>query len=206
MYKNYLPDPLPKNWKLGELDEEYGYLEFLGFDGEFLVSVMAHPEDNPSKPYFLSLSQLKGILHRYDFENLNWLEWFESEEVAVDSALQLINWINQNYADFFPLTGEVLVSVGTEDQLDILRNYYVEVLRLHEYRGEALVFRRVSLLYGCTGFEESAIKSICHFAQCYNLGIEEVKGGLLTNEKYELIEDFRPEIIKHLKSTAHENY
>ena len=104
------------------------------------------------------------------------------------------------------MTLEVLVSVGTEAQLDILRSYYKEGLSIHEYRGEVLVFRRVSLLYGCTGFAESAIESICHFAQCYNLAIEEVKGGLLTNEKYELIEDIRPEILKNLKSTAHGNY
>ncbi len=206
MYKNYLPDPLPENWKIGELDEKYGYLKFLGFEGEFLVAVMAQANDNPSAPFHLSMNQLKGILHRYDFGKLDWPAWFESEREAVDSALQLMNWINQNYSDFLPLTLEVLVSVGTEDQLDILRGYYLDGLSLHEYRGEVLVFRKVSLPYGCTGFEESAIKSICHFAQCYNLLIEEIKGGLLTNEKYELIEDIRSEIINQLKSTAHGNY
>ena len=206
MYKNYLPDPLPENWKIGELVEEYGYLEFLGFEGEFMVAVMDQSNENPSAPFHLFMNQLKGILHRYDFGKLDWPVWFESEKEAIDSALQLMFWINRNYSDFLPLTLEVLVSIGTEDQLDILRSYYKESLSIHEYRGEVLVFRRVSLLYGCSGFEESAIKSICHFAQCYNLSPEEVKGGLLTNEKYELIEDIRPEILKNLNLTAHGNY
>lgn len=202
MYKNYLPDPLPENWKVGELDEEYGYLEFLGFDGEFLVSVMEQSNENPYAPFHLSLNQLKGILHRYDFGKLDWPEWFESEKEAFDSALQLMIWINQNYSDFLPLTLKVLVSVGTEDQLDILQGYYKEGLSLHECRSEVLIFRKVSLLYGCSGFAESAIKSICHFAQCHNLIFDEVKGGLLTNEKYELIEDLRPKLHNHLKKIS----
>ncbi len=206
MYQPYLPHTLLENWRIAELDEKYGYLQFLGFGGEFLVAVTGQSNENPSAPFHLSMNQLKGILHRYDFGKLDWPVWFESEEEAVGSALRLMIWINQNYSDFLPLTGEVLVSVGTEDQLDILRRYYVDGLSLQEYRGEVLVFRRVSLLYGCSGFEESAIQSICHFAQSYNLTIEEVKGGLLTNEKYELIGDIRPEIINQLKSTAHGNY
>lgn len=206
MYKSYLPHTLPENWKIGELDEKYGYLEFLGFDGEFLVSVMDQSNDNPSAPFNLSMNQLKGILHRYDFGKLDWPVWFESEKEAVDSALQLMIWITKHYSDFLPLTLEVLVSIGTEDQLDILRSYYKDGLSIHEYRGEVLVFRKVSLLYGSSCFEESAIQSICHFARSYNLTIEEVKGGLLTNEKFELIEDIRPEIINKLKSTGHGNY
>ncbi|MDI1324238.1 MAG: hypothetical protein PSV36_15915 [Algoriphagus sp.] len=199
MYQPYLPDPLPENWKIGELDEKYGYLEFLGFEGEFLVAVMDQSNDNPSAPFNLFMNQLKGVLHRHDFEKLDWPAWFESEKEAVDSALQLMNWINQNYSDFLPLTLEVLVSVGKEAQLDILRSYYKEGLSIHEYEGEVFVFRKVSLLYGCTEFEESAIKSICHFAQSYNMAIEEVKGGLLTNEKFELIEDLRPKLHFYLK-------
>ena len=206
MYKNYLPDPLPENWKIGELDQKYGYLEFLGFDGEFLVAVMDQSNDNPSAPFNLFMNQLKGILHRYDFGKLDWPEWFESEKEAVDSALQLMNWITSHYSDFLPLTLEVLVSIGTEDQLDILRSYFRDDLRRHEYNGEKLVFRKVSLLHGSTCFEESAIHSICHFAHSHNLSSEEVKGGLLTNEKFELIEDIRTKINDHLNSTNHGNH
>jgi hypothetical protein len=43
MYKKYLPDVLPDRWALSELDEENCYLEFLSFNGEYLVPVMEHP-------------------------------------------------------------------------------------------------------------------------------------------------------------------
>ncbi|REG94309.1 hypothetical protein [Algoriphagus antarcticus] len=206
MYKSYLPETLPENWVISELDEIYGYLEFLGCDEEFLVSVMKHEYDNPAKPYFLSLSQTKGILERYEFEKLNWTEWFETLEGAVDSAIQLMEWINQNRKNFLPLTLEVLVSLGSADQLSQLEKYFEGNLDTHEYQGDRLVFHKVSLLQNAPSYAESAIQTICHYAKCYNIPIEEITGGLLTNEKYQLIADLRPELINRLNSTVYEKY
>jgi hypothetical protein len=206
MYKSYLPETLPENWVISELDEIYGYLELIGFNGEFLVSVMKHEYDNPSKAYFLSLSQTKGILERYEFEKLNWPEWFETAEQAVDSAIKLLEWINQNYENFLPLTLEVWVALGSAAQLSQLEKYFEGNLLTHEYQGERLVFRKVSLLQNASSYEESAIQTICQYAKCCNLSIEEITGGLLTNEKFELIADLRPELINRLNSTVYEKY
>jgi hypothetical protein len=204
MYKNYLPEPFPVNWIIADLDEANGYLEFLGFKDEFLVSVMESGYDNPSQPFHLAMSQLKGILSRYDFDNLMWPEWFGTAEEAVASAIQLMNWINQNWENFYPVTLEVLVSLGTEEQLPILRGYFEGELIIHDFNGEALVFRKVTLLRGSSCYSESAIETICHFHESANLKIEEVKGGLLTNEKFQLIEDLRPIITERSRPLHHE--
>jgi|GEM_PF-1601706 len=206
MYKSYLPETLPENWVIGELDEIYDYLDFLGFDGEFLVSVMKHEYDNPSKPYFLSLSQAKGILERYEFEKLNWPEWFGTAQEAVNSAIKLLDWINHNYENFLPLTLEVWVALGSADELSQLEKYFEGNLLTHEYQGERLIFHKISLLQNAPSYAESAIQTICHYAKCYNIPIEEITGGLLTNEKYQLIADLRPELINRLNSTVYEKY
>ncbi|WP_075351370.1 hypothetical protein [Algoriphagus marinus] len=199
MYKNHLPETLPVNWMIAECDEANGYLEFLGFKDEFLVSVMESSYDNPSQPFHLSMSQLKGILSRYDFENLMWPEWFKTAQEAIASAIALMNWINQNWENFYPVTLEVLVSLGTEKQLPILRGYFEGELIIHNFSNETLIFRKVNLLRGLASYSESAIETICHFFESYNLKIEEVKGGLLTNEKFQLIEDLRPAVLDKLK-------
>ena len=200
MYKSYLPETLPENWVISELDEIYGYLELIGFNGELLVSVMKHEYDNPSKPYSLSLSQTKGILERYEFEKLNWPEWFETTEQAVDSAIQLLEWINHHYENFLPVTLEVLVSLGAANQLSQFEKYFSGNLITHDYQDERLVFHKVSLHRNAFSYDESAIQTICHYANCYNLPIEELTGGLLTNEKFQLIADLRPKILCQLNN------
>jgi len=200
MYSNYLPSTLPQNWVLAEIDQENEYIEFLGFDEELLVSIMAQPAENPQEPYFLCLSQLKGIVGRYDFESLDWPEWHPDAESAVLSAIKLMEWINQNYQDIDPVSQALYISLGTEEQLPILQKYYEEELFINEYRGENLVFKNARLLSGSTSYSESAIQSISHFAKCYKLPIREIKGGLLCNEQFELIEDIRDELATRLKT------
>lgn len=199
MYQHYLPEPMPENWVVAELDEPNGYLEFSGFDGEFLISVMPHPEENPSLPYFLSLSQLKGILERYDFEYLDWPEWHVSAKEGTESALQLMEWINRHYGSFSPLTLEVYVSVGTGDQVDRLSRFFGDELAVHDFEGQTLVFRKVRLLRGAGDYAASAIETICHYAENCNISDEEIRGGLLTNERYQLIEDLRPAIRERVR-------
>ena len=198
MYSNYLPSTLPQNWVLAEIDQENEYIEFLGYDEELLVSIMAQPADNPDEPYFLCLSQLKGMVGRYDFESLDWPEWHIDEESAVQSAIKLMEWINQNYQHIDPVSKELYISLGTEEQLPILQKYYEEELVIHEYREEKLVFKRARLIGGSTSYSESAIQTISHFAQCYKLPFYEIRGGLLCNERFELLEDFREELAKRV--------
>lgn len=199
MYTDHLPESLPGNWIIAELDEANEYLEFLGFEGEFLISVMPHPEENPSLPYFLSLSQLKGILGRYDFESLDWPEWHQSAKEGTGSALLLMEWINRHYESFCPLTLEVYVSVGTGDQLDLLSRFFEDELAVHDFEGQALVFRKVRLLFGAEDYAASAIATICHYAESCNISADEVTGGQLTNERFQLIEDLRPAIRERLR-------
>jgi hypothetical protein len=200
MYKSYLPETLSENWVIGEIDDIHDYLEFIGFDEEFLVSLMKHEYDNPSKPYFLSLSQTKGILERYEFEKLNWPEWFESPEEAIFSALKLMDWIDLKYESFLPVVLEVLVSLGSQDQLGKLEKYFEGELLTSNYLGQHLVFSKVSLHQNAFSYEESAIQMICSYAESLKIPIEEIAGGLLTNERFELIEDLRPKILHHLNN------
>lgn len=205
MNKDYLPQSLPENWIFTEIDEVNEYLEFTGFNGEFLVSVMAHPEDNPSKPYFLSLSQLKGILHRYDFENLNWPEWHATPNDALKSALDLMKWMNENYQSFIPLTLEVWVSLGSIDQLELIQKHFKDELVSQEFQGQQLIFKPLNLTRGSSSYSESAIRTICHFIENSSISPDNLTTGILTNERFQLIEDVRAEILIHLKPITHDS-
>lgn len=198
MYKNYLPDVLPENWMLADLDEENGYLEFLGYEGEFLVSVMEHSNENPKNPYFLNLSQMKGILSRFDFESLEWQEWYPTAEEALESALKLIVWINQNYAEFVPVTLRVFVSFGTEDQIELIRKHFDNRLAVYEFQNQRLIFREVNLTWGVLSHSDASLNAILQFYKSSKIPTQDMLAGFLTNEKFELIEDLRPVILEHL--------
>lgn len=198
MNKDYLPQTLPENWIVTEIDEANEYLEFSGFNGEFLVSVMAHPEDNPSEPYFLSLSQHKGIIGRYDFENLNWPQWYENPNNAVKSALDLMEWMNQNYASFIPLTLKVWVSLGSSDQLELIQKHFEDELVSQEFQGQQLIFKPLNLSWGSSSYSESAIRKLCHFLENCSISMENLTAGILTNERFQFIEDVRQDICSHL--------
>ena len=204
MFLNHLPHPLPENWLIAELDQENDYLELLGHHGEFLVSIMKHEYDNPEKPYFLNLSQLKGILGRYDFESLEWPEWFQAEKEAMASALKLLEWINDNYINFLPVTMEVWMSVGTEDQKDKVQTYFEEITVGQFGSNQSYLFSRVRLTRTSSNYSEAAIERILHFLQTLKLPFEEFKGGLLTNENFLLLEDLRPNIVERIKSQHYE--
>ncbi|MDP3201309.1 MAG: hypothetical protein Q8M62_15855 [Algoriphagus sp.] len=205
MNKDYLPQSPPENWIITEIDEANEYLEFSGFNGEFLVSVMAHPEDNPSKPYFLSLSQLKGILHRYDFENLNWPEWHATPNDALKSAFDLMKWMNENYQSFIPLTLEVWVSLGSIDQLELIQKHFKDELVSQEFQGQQLIFKPLNLSWGSSSYSESAISTLCHFIENSSISPNNLTAGILTNERFQLIEDVRAEILIHLKPITHDS-
>lgn len=200
MYTKYLPAELPDNWVIAEIDEKNDYIEFQGFDGEFLISIMKDSYENPEEPFHLCMNPLKGILSRYDFENLDWQEWFLKRNDAVKFSLDLMNWMNENYSDFAPVTVEVLVSLGTENHLPIIKKYYKDQLIIHEMEGERLVFKKVNLLRGSRSYTDSAIESLSHFAKSSNLNPCDLKGGILTNEKFQLLEDLKPELQSHYKS------
>lgn len=204
MYSKHLPAELPENWTIAEIDEENNYIEFLGFDEEFLISIMKDTYENPDEPFHLVMNPLKGILSRYDFENLDWPQWFGKRKDTVRSTLDLINWINQTHHNFAPVTLEVYVSLGTEDQFPLIEKHYQGELIIHEYDNERLVFRKVSLLRGSWSFSDSAIESISHLAKTLTLSLSELKGGILTNEKFQFLEDLRPKLVKHLKSLSYE--
>lgn len=204
MFLDHLPDTLPENWFIGELDQDNEYLELLGHNEEFLVSIMKHEYDNPDKPYYLNLSQLKGILARNDFESLEWPEWFENEKEAWESALRLMKWINNYYIKFLPLTLEVWMSIGTEDQRDIVQRYFEDVAVSHDDADQGYLYSRVSLTRTSLTFSEAAIERIFHFLKTVKLPLHQFKGGLLTNENFQIIDDLRPSIDEFIKSHPYE--
>lgn len=205
MYTEHLPASQPENWIIAELDEDNEYLEFLGFEGEFLISLMPHPEENPSLPFFLTLSQLKGILGRYDFEDLEWPEWHGNPAEAVRSAVELMEWMNGNYGSFIPVTTEVLVSLGKAEYLDEIRKHYAEELVIHEFDGQSMVFKKLNLIQGSTSYSESAIRTLCHFLENYSISPENLTAGILTNERFQFIKDVREELLIHLNHITHDN-
>lgn len=200
MYTKHLPAELPENWIIAEIDEENDYIEFQGFDGEFLTSIMKDSYENPEEPFHLVMNPLKGLHSRYDFESLDWPQWFAKRKNAVQSGLDLMNWMNENYSNFSPLTLEVYVSIGTEEQLLIIKKNYEDKLIIHEFEGERLVFKKVNLLRGFWSYSESAIESLRHFAKSSNLNPSNLNGGIMTNEKFQFLEDLRPELFKILKT------
>jgi hypothetical protein len=142
------------------------------------------------------MNQLKGILSRYDFENLDWPEWFAKRKDIVQSAFDLMNWMNENYSKFAPVTMEVYVSLGTEDQLPMIEKYFKDKLIIHVLEGDCMIFRKVNLVRGSWSYLESAIDSLCQFAKTSELNPSDLKGGILTNEKFQLLEDLRSEMIE----------
>lgn len=202
MYKKHLPELLPENWKLSDLDEANGYVEFLGFDGEFLISIMYHVDEYPADPYFLTLTQMKGILGRYDFESLDWPEWFGDTKHAVDSALKLMNWINQNYEDFDPVTNYVMLSLGTEDRLNSISRHFDGNIIVQEFQKQRLVFREVHLTWGATSYSQAALRAIGLFYEIKGFDTENLVVGYLCNEKFQLIEDLRPAVLDQIKKRS----
>lgn len=198
MYTEHLPASLPENWIIAELDEDYEYLEFLGFDGEFLISLMPHPEESPSLPYFLTLSQLKGILGRFDFEDLEWPEWHANPAEAVRSAVDLMEWMNQNYGSFIPLTLEVWVSLGSIEQLELIQKHFEDELMIHEFEGKSMVFKRLDLIQGSNSYSDSALRPVSHFLENSQLSPDDLEAGTLTNERFELVEDLREKIRERI--------
>jgi hypothetical protein len=144
------------------------------------------------------------MLNRDEFDQLDWPEWFKYEKQAVQSALDLMNWMNQNYQNFAPVTLEVFVSIGTEDQLALLEKYYKGELTIQEYENERLIFRKVSLLMGSWSYSQSAIETITHLAKMVKLSPAELKGGILTNEKFQFLEDLRPQLKNRINSMCYE--
>lgn len=200
MFTKHLPAELLENWVIAEIDDKNDYLEFQGFDGEFLISIIKDSYENPEEPFHLCMNQLKGLLSRYDFENLDWPEWFVTDEDSLLSAFDLMNWINENYSNFAPVTLGVLVSLGTEDQLPIIKKYYEDQFTLHEIEDQRMVFKKVNLLRGSSSYSESAIESLRHFAICCNLNPFDLKGGIMTNEKFQIIDDLRALLAESLNT------
>ena len=106
--------------------------------------------------------------------------------------------INRHYESFSPLTLEVYASVGSRDQFDRLSGFFGDELAVRDFEGQALVIRKVRLLPGSGDHAESAIATICHYAESCNVAADEVTGGLLTNERFQLIGDLRPAIRERL--------
>lgn len=198
MYKEHLPDLLPENWVLSDLDEANGYVEFLGFEGEFLISVMYHAEEYPADPYLLNLSQMKGILGRYNFENLDWPEWFGDTNEAIESALKLMDWMNQNYGTFDPVTNYVMVSLGKEERLNSISSHFDGYITVEEFQNRLLVFRQVHLTYGANTHAEAALRAIKLFYEIQGFDTKDLTVGYLTNEKFQLIEDLRPMVLDQI--------
>ena len=95
-------------------------------------------------------------------------------------------------------------SVGTENQKDIVQRYFENVLVSHDDTNQCYLYSRVSLTRTSLTYSEAAIDRILHFLKTVELSYNEFKGGLLTNENFQLIEDLRPNIVERFKSQQYE--
>lgn len=159
---------------------------------------MYHVEEYQADPFFLNLSQMKGMFERYDFESLNWPEWFGEPKEAIQSAFQLMAWINRNYESFDPVTNYVMVSLGKEDRLNSISRHFGGLTTVKEFQYQRLVFRQVELTWGANTHAEAALRAIKLFYELQGFDTEDLVVGFLTNEKFQLIEDLRPAILEQI--------
>lgn len=197
MYLSYLP-PIQSPWIISENDEEYNYLELTGYSGEFRVYLTEDHFDNPDKPYKLGLDQTKGILERFDYSTLETDSFYTTPKKAAEAMTKLIKSIAHNYKIFLPVTNEVFLALGDSRHLDSFQKIMGGEFKLGSYKGQSLVFRRVSLTRGSSSYEDSAIKSIRFLIDNSSFEERDFSDCFLCNKEFQWIDDIELETLNSL--------
>ncbi len=186
-YTQYLPDFLPLHWRLMEVDEEHWYIEFTGYDNEFLLSIGYHPHENPSEPFEVFFAQLKGAFSRFDYDRYGIYPYAKTEEEATKITINVMHKVNDNYHLLLPVTNEYYVSLGAKTQFDQIKKSLGGELKCAEGGSEVMVYKLVAWDPLWT---DKMIKSIS-FVQTYintcAITEKEFIGGRICNEKFQFI-------------------
>lgn len=196
MFLSYLPPVLP-HWEIVENDEEYNYLELAGYSGEFRIYLTEDRYENPDNPYKLGLDQTKGILERFDYSTLEVDSLYSTPKEAVQAMIAVIKSIADLYNEFLPVTNEVFLALGDAGNFESIHQILGGEIKIAKYKGQSLVFRKVSLTWGSISYEDAAIKSIKFLIENGPFQPDDFKDYLLSNEKFEWIGGIELETFKH---------
>jgi hypothetical protein len=186
MYLSHLPSIFP-NWEIVENDEEYHYLELSGYSCEFRIYLTEDRYENPDNPYKLGFDQTKGILERFDYSTLEVDSLYSTPQEAVQAMMAVIKSITDLYNEFLPVTNEVFLALGDARHFDSIQNILGGETKIADYKGQSLVFRKVSLTWGSLSYEDAAIKSIKFLTEQSLFHPDDFKYCFLSNEKFERI-------------------
>ncbi|WP_339756779.1 hypothetical protein [Algoriphagus aquimarinus] len=186
MFLDYLPPILP-HWEIVENDEEYNYLELSGYSGEFRIYLTEDRYENPDNSYKLGFDQTKGILERFDYSTLEVDSFSPTAEKAAKAMVELIKSIADQYTEFLPVTYEVFLALCQAKHFDSIQKILGGEIKIAEYKGQSLVFRKVSLTWGSISYGDAAVKSIRFLLEQNPFQLGDFSDCFLCNEKFEWI-------------------
>lgn len=183
MYQARFPQSIDPNWSISDDDPDNKYIELLGYDREFLISISFEPDENQAKPYFLNFQQMKGSFLRYDYTTFGISCWHPSSREAVFAAIELMELIKNNYPKFLPISHEMYVGLGPASEIDKVKNALGGEFLVSDAFGQALVFKQVQFKAQDFDLMETAAKIIKAYTSRFQVAEAEFIGGILCNEK-----------------------
>lgn len=178
MYHEFFPPALPANWFISDDDPDNNYIELLGFDGEFLVSISYEPDENSIKPYFLNLQQMKGAFQRYDYTSFGIGTWYSSSQAASMAAFDLLVLLNENYGKFLPVSQELWVSLGPSNEMEQVQKRFGGDLRIHD----GLVLKEILFHIMDEDLMATAKRIVHTYIHDFNVLEQHFEGGTIYNE------------------------
>lgn len=182
MYKAFFPKPICANWVISDDDPDNKYIELLGFDGEYLISISYEPDENEEDSYFLNFQQMKGSFLRYDYTSFGMKTWYASPKGAVTAAIELMAIVREFYPKFLHISHEMYVGLGPSSQLDQIQNALGGVLMVSNISGQELVFKQVLFMPQDHELMVTAGKIIQSYTTFFQISEADFIGGTLCNE------------------------
>ncbi|AFL83522.1 hypothetical protein Belba_0875 [Belliella baltica DSM 15883] len=183
MYQAHFSSSIDPNWMISEDDPDNKYIELLGYDREFLISISFEPDENVSKPYFLNFQQMKGAFQRYDYTTFGISCWHASPKETVSTAIELMKMVKINYPNFSPVSHEIYVGLGPVSEMDKVKNDLGGEFMVSDAFGKALVFKKVQFIAQDFDLIETACRIIKNYTSMFQVSEAEFIGGILCNEK-----------------------
>lgn len=182
MYKAFFPKPNCANWIISDDDPDNKYIELLGFDGEYLISISYEADENEENPYFLNFQQMKGAFLRYDYTSFGIQTWYASPKAAVDAAINLMEVVEELYPQLLPISHKMYVALGPSSKLDQIQNALGGVLMVSNVSGQELVFKLVQFMPQDYDLMVTAGKIIQSYTTFFQINEADFIGGTLCNE------------------------
>jgi hypothetical protein len=197
MYKAFFPQAICANWIISDNDPDNKYIELLGFNGEYLISISYEVDENEANPYFLNFQQMKGSFLRYDYTSFGMKTWYVSPKAAVAAAIELMAIVKELYPKFLPISHEMYVGLGPSSQLEQIQNALGGVLMVSTVSGQELVFKHIQFMPQDHDLMVTASTIIKSYATAFQVTESDFIGGILCNENGQYLGrlDFKGEVI-----------